>query len=653
MLAEQSSSASRHPQSVENFCFILESQTPITDDEQRALRGLVNLGFTFESINSEECIKLFRSIQNERIVLILSKTSMENLAKPIREEPFLSAIYVIDSSRDNSFDSNLYRGSFPNIARLCKQLESDLPLIAYDLTNISSIPADYAKMSTLNYVQALKDIVLDADETRDWKKEMIEFCAEKYAGNTIQLKLIDEFETSFQPGNAIQWYSRQDAFVYKMLTRAFRIFDVDILYRLRYFIQHLHRQFESSRDTSPLTVYRTLRVRKDLFEKVKSYENGLLSFNEFLLASKDQQTAEPSPMNVQSKLVYFQISLGAGTSRQNIKLRPNEILLTVGTVFRIDTVEPIDDDTFTVKITTNGDVLKAGQLVSKDLRDAVRSPFPVVRILKLLKQRESKDHMAYFAAILMNDPQAAEDKGANLVLGGILHSLGGQCYERKQYDQGLIHLQNALQVYLRFLPPDDNRLTPTYNNIGSIYHRQELNEKALVYHLKAYEIQKNSADPDMESVAAYVGNIGAVLAKLNRHKEAIKYYEMDLRIQYKLHSKKASPEIAVKHHNLAGMQYRAQLYSEALVNYQKCLEIELNCYSADHPTVAVTYHNLGTALEKLGRHQEAKVAVEKAIERLLRSKQEDDEEVQMNRKYLKQLDLKFWMKDLFASAEVE
>jgi tetratricopeptide (TPR) repeat protein len=639
----------RHPQSVENFCYILENQPPITDDEQQALRGLINLGFNFDDINSEECIKLFRGIQHERIVLILSKTSMENLAKRIREEPFLSAIYVIDSSKDNSFDSNFYRGSFPNIARLCKQLEKDLPLLAYDLTNISSIPADYAKMSTLNHVQALKDILLDADEKRDLKKEMVEFCREKYAGNTIQLKLIDEFETSFQPVNAIQWYSRQEAFVYKMLTRAFRILDADILYKLRYFIQHLHRQLQSTSDTSPLTVYRTLRVRKDLFEKMKSYQNGLLSFNEFLLASKDQPTSEPSPMNVDSKLVHFQINLGAGISRQNVKIRSNEILLTVGTVFRIDKVEAIDEDTFTVKLTTNGDILKAAQMISKDIREAVRGSFPLVRMVKLLRQRESNDHMEYFASILMNDPQTVQDEAANLVLGGLLHSLGGHCYERKQYDPGLAHLQNALQVYLRVLPPDDIRLTPTYNNIGSIYHRQDLHEKALEYHLKAYELQKNSINPDMESVAAYVGNIAGVLSKLGRHKEAVKYYEMDLKIYQKLHSKKDSAEIAVKHHNLGGMQYRAQLYSEALENYQKCLEIELKCHSADNPTVAVTYRNLATALDKLGRFQEAKVAVEKATERLLRTKQEDDEDIQMNRKYLQQLEQRLWMKDLFAS----
>jgi tetratricopeptide (TPR) repeat protein len=249
----------------------------------------------------------------------------------------------------------------------------------------------------------------------------------------------------------------------------------------------------------------------------------------------------------------------------------------------------------------------------------------------------------------MNDPQTVEDEAANLILGGILHSLGGDCYERKQYDQGLSHLQNALQVYLRVLSPNDIRLTPTYNNIGSIYHRQDLNEKSLEYHIKAYEIQKNSNNPDMESVAAYVGNIAAVLTKLGRHKEALKYYEMDLKIHQKLHSTKDSAEVAVKYHNLAGRQYRAQLYSEALENYQKCLEIELKCHSADNPTVATTYQNMATALDKLGRVQEAKIAVEKAIERLLLTKQEDDKDVQANRKYLQLLDQRLWMKDLFAS----
>jgi hypothetical protein len=136
----QTSRMTRHSKSVENFCYILENHLPISNDEQQTLRGLINLGFTFDGVNSKESIEFLKKIVNERIILILSKTSMENLSKPIQDEPLLCAIYVIDSSEKNSFDSKFYRGSFPDITRFCKQLESDLQLLAYDLTSICSIP---------------------------------------------------------------------------------------------------------------------------------------------------------------------------------------------------------------------------------------------------------------------------------------------------------------------------------------------------------------------------------------------------------------------------------------------------------------------------------------------------------------------------------
>ncbi|CAF3696116.1 unnamed protein product [Rotaria sp. Silwood1] len=644
----QSSKMKRHPKSVENFCYILENHLPISNDEQQTLRGVINLGFTFDDINSKESIEFLKKIVNERVILILSKTSMENLSKPIQDEPLLFAIYVIDSSEKNQFDSKFYRGSFSNITRFCKQLENDLQSFTYDLTSICSIPADYAGMSTLNYVQALKDILLETDEKRNLKKEMIDFCREEYADNIIQLKLIDEFENNFQPADAIHWYLRHETFLYKMMTRAFRVLDPDILFKLRYFIQHLHCQLKSPINTSVLTVHRTLRIRKDLFNKMKKNQGALLSFNEFLLVNKNQSKIEPSPTNTDSKLVHFQIALGTDVSRHDVATKPNEVLLTAGTIFRVDKVEPIDEEAFTAELTSNDEILKAGQLITKGLRDAVHGPFPLVRMVKLMKQRELTGYMEHFCSMLIDDPQAVEDEATNLTLGGLLHSLGTYYYERKHYEQALSHLQNALKVYLRVLPGDDVRLTPTYNNIGSIYNKQGLNEQALEYHRKAYEIQKSSTDPDLDSVAAYVGNVGSVLIKLGRYKEAVSYLELDLQIKQKLHPNNDHPDVAAKYHNLAGAQYKLHQYSEALENYQKCLDIELKCHSDENPTVAVTYYNMATTFEELGQLHEAKEAVEKAITRLLLTRQADDEEIQMQRKYLQRLEQKIWMKSLFA-----
>ena len=634
---------------MENFCYILESRLPISNDEQQTLHGLINLGFTFADINSKECIEFLKRILHEKVILILSPTSLENLVKPIQDEPLLCAVYVIASSEKKSFDSQFYRGSFPDVAGLCKQLQKDLQSFTYDSTSISSIPAHFAGMSTLNYVQALTDILLEPDEKRDLKKEMIDFCREEYVDNVIQLKMIDEFENTFQPNDAIRWYLRHEAFPYKMMTRAFRVFDPDILFKLRYFIQHLHCQLKSTGNLKPLTVYRTLRIRKEQFNKVKTNEGALLSFNEFLLLDRTPSITEPSPMNTSSKLVRFELVLGTGVFRSDVASLPNEVLLTAGTIFRLDKLESINEETYTATLTANDETIRAGQLVTKDLRDAVHGSFPLVRMVKLMRQRELTGYIEYFCSMFIDDPQPVKDEKANLTLGGVLHWLGGHYYERKQYEQALSHLRNSLNVYLRVLPDDDTRLTPTYNNIGSVYHKQGFNEQALEYHQKAYEIQKNSADPDMDSVSAYAGNIASVLMKLSRYKEAAKYLEFDLQIKQKLHPNNDHEDLATRYHNLAGAQYRLHQYSEAVENYQKCLDIELKCHSPENPTVAVTYYNMATALEELGRFQEAKEAIEKAIPRLLLTQSEDSEQLQMHRKYVERLEKKLWMKNLFAS----
>ncbi|CAF4748083.1 unnamed protein product, partial [Rotaria magnacalcarata] len=65
----------------------MENHVPISNEEQQTLRGLINFGFTFDNINSKESIEFLKKILNERLILILSKTSMENLSKPIQDEP--------------------------------------------------------------------------------------------------------------------------------------------------------------------------------------------------------------------------------------------------------------------------------------------------------------------------------------------------------------------------------------------------------------------------------------------------------------------------------------------------------------------------------------------------------------------------------------
>ena len=625
------SMGSRDEKRVENFIYVLDGQVPISEGEQQQLQGLINFGMSFDDLNDEQCINFVTRVTQEQIVLILSKSGMTNLNERVRNAKQICLTYIVD----------------PDITGVCDQLEKDLLVVDSSLTNIVSIAKDGTGDSNFSFGQVLKEILLDTDDNTKLKQELLEFCREEYAGNVVQLKFIDQFDKQFQPDEAIRWYRRQDAFLFKMLSRAFRTLNPDILFKLRFFIQHLHRQLKSNILSSSLTVYRTIPIAKENLEQLRQHQDGFLSFNQFLLVSKTAETKKLSSKKLGNKLVQFQMEIGSTIPRAEMKSNSNELLLTAGLVFRIAKVEYIDGETTVVKLTSNDDILKAAQPWIKTLREATRAPHPLIRIAKLMKHVSDMHYTEYFCLMLMNDSSSKNSEATNLTAGGLFHSLGTFYYETHQYERALVQLQNSLTVYLRVLSPDDIKLSPTYNNIGSILHKQGFDEKALVYHRKAYDIQTKSINPDINSVAAYAANIASVLIKLGQYEEAVSYLQRDLKIQQHLHPDGDHLTLAIKYHNLAGAQFRMQKFEDALENYKKCVQIELKLHPATHPTVSTTYFNMATAYEGLGQLDEALETIDKAIERLRLTKSEDDEDIQMQKGYKTRIQQKLWVKTLF------
>ena len=632
----------------------MDGTLSVSDKEKRKLRGLINFGLIFNDINDEECLKFINHIVHEQILLILSKRTMKKLHANIRNARQVRSIYIVHHHKTQCADWDKIRGIYANLSSVCHQLESDMKLLTHDLTTILSVPANDTNDSPFAYIQVLKDILLEADQTTDLKKEMLDYCREEYADNEIQLKLIEEFEHHFQPDQAIRWYLRQQTFLFKMLTRALRVLDPDILFKLRFFIRCLHQQLKSNLPSSSMVVYRHQYISTEGFEKIFGNRGGFLAFNQFLSTNKTKSIPQRQATDIlvdksHTRSVVFQMELGSTIPRAAIDTNSEEILLTTAVVFRISNVEQIDEESILIKLISNDEILKAVQEVTKNVREVARAPFPLLRIAKLMKYMEYIYYTEYFCSMLIDDPTTVNNEAANLTVGGLFHALCSFYYEQEQYDRALEHLEKSLKVYLRVLSPDDIKLTPTYNNMGSIYHKQGLDDYALELHRKAYDIQVKSTNPDPDSVAAYAGNIASVLIKQNKYDEAIPYLQRDLQIRQRLHSDGDDINLAVKYHNLAGAQFRINKFAEALENYQKCLEIELKVHPSNHPTVAVTYYNMATALEGLGQLKEAIEMIHKARKRLLLTRDENDEEVKMHQEYEQRLQQKLWVKSLFGT----
>ncbi|CAF4275983.1 unnamed protein product, partial [Rotaria magnacalcarata] len=75
--------------------------------------------------------------------------------------------------------------------------------------------------------------------TEDNKDEMIKFCREQYADNPHELRFVNEFEQRYKSNQAINWYTRE-GFLYKIVNKALRTQNIELLYRIRTFIRHLH-----------------------------------------------------------------------------------------------------------------------------------------------------------------------------------------------------------------------------------------------------------------------------------------------------------------------------------------------------------------------------------------------------------------------------
>ncbi|CAF5061563.1 unnamed protein product, partial [Rotaria sp. Silwood1] len=191
-------------------------------------------------------------------------------------------------------------------------------------------------------------------------KDLVTLGQEKYKGNKKELKIIDEFQHTYQPALAIWWYTRQ-CFTYKMLNRALRTLDGDIIIRMGFYLCDVHRQIENLHNkqineyhgkTFPL--YRGQGLLTADFEKITKNKGGLISFNNFLSTSKNRNVshffAESNLAAPNIVGVLFQMTIDpteSSTPFASIRelsdfAQEDEILFSMHTVFRIGDVRKID-----------------------------------------------------------------------------------------------------------------------------------------------------------------------------------------------------------------------------------------------------------------------------------------------------------------------
>lgn len=150
-----------------------------------------------------------------------------------------------------------------------------------------------AEAASFMWSQILINVLKEIPPSKQTISDMLDMCADYYRDNTAQLLMIENFRSTYEPYDAIRWYTR-DSLLYHRLNAALRAEDIDALILFRPFIVDLCNQIEEEQrcrpfSTSIVTVYHGQRMTMEEIEKLLANKGNLVSTNAFWSSSLDKE----------------------------------------------------------------------------------------------------------------------------------------------------------------------------------------------------------------------------------------------------------------------------------------------------------------------------------------------------------------------------
>lgn len=617
---------------VENFVVLLLGVT----DEQNLLRSNVNFIQTFDDFQSLK--NFLPKLTFEKTILIIN----ESFVQSIEDYSSFNSVYIL-SKKSIQLEYPNIRGNYPDLKTISERIKNEFS-IENDLILIESISASETDRSLFVYSQLLKETMLTKDNEGNLQKDFLDYCRLQYENNSVELKLIDQFEEDFTPMKSIWWFTR-DCFVRKMIQRALRTQEVDILFKMRLIIQTINKQIKEKEFQR--TVYRTMQLDLEQVKKIKDNDNGFLSFGTFLDCSLEKSTS--MKYSEDKVTIQFMIQTNFGIEIEQIR-HPNstsEVLLPFDNIYQINGIEELNEHCAIIELIHIDQQDEKYQQLTNEMRSDIEGPVVIIQLGKLLLINDRYLHADYLARLLFDDQSFKDNPTLLASLAAVHHLLGSQDNKQNNHRAARLQFEQSLKIFLSFVPEDNQILSATYNNIGSMYYQDDEHDQAIIYHQKALQCQLKATSPDIEAIATYSGNIGAVYLDQKKYDEALFNYKRSLQILQQSIPGGESASIAMVYDRIASVYWRMERPDDALPYYQKALQMELKFLPENSHKISVSYFNLSTAYAKLNRLDEAIDAAEKSVQQLLKSVPPDHPEVKENTEQLEGLRRRKWLQQLY------
>jgi hypothetical protein len=179
------------------------------------------------------------------------------------------------------------------------------------------------------------------------KSDFIKLCKNYYKDNRTELTIIEEFEKGYLPNRSLWWYTRE-SFLYRLLNKALRTQDIDILFLFRFFIHDIYKQLQELQSSEFIRVYRGQLISNDELQTLKDSVGQFISMNSFLSTSIDRRSAisflTSSTASGDLQRILFEIDLDptlagikpfANITSNSFYVDEQEVLIMLGSIFRL------------------------------------------------------------------------------------------------------------------------------------------------------------------------------------------------------------------------------------------------------------------------------------------------------------------------------
>ncbi|CAF3620755.1 unnamed protein product [Rotaria sp. Silwood1] len=574
----------------------------------------------------EQCMGLIQLIHQETIFFITTGSTASKILPIISAFRQIDSIFIFCMNKDrhehllNEY-SNII-GIYVHLNDLCNSIKEQIDFIQKHIQTCSFFDRyekstkDLSKESAhFLWFQLFRYVIIRLPKTQNAKQHMIQMCKQYYRGNRKQMKLIYDFEQNYQSTDAIRWYSKQ-SFIYKLINKALRIEDIDLLYAFRFFIADLSENLRCEHEKillseeKILTVYRGVKMAKEEFNKIKENKGKLISLNGYVSTSRKKPLALHFALKSTKRIdvipVLFHIECDLKTIDKNIVFADivpfsdhpdeEEILFDLNTCFKIISIEEND----LLKI-IKMKLSNQGQKITKDFIELTQKETEELSVSivfgRLLCNLGKYDRSQEYFQQLLNDSNDEDRAWIEFNLGRALDFKGEWNEARKYYD-------SAYDQMMKNEPVRIKDSAHVLNNIGNILYRQGKYDEALDYHRRALKIRETFYPIGHTQVADSLNNIGIILYLQEKYDEALEYFQQARTIQEKL-CPSGNAAIATSIIWIGNIHKDQEKFNEALNYYQQALEIQKKFYPSDHADIAHSFNNIGAILNNQGKLDEA------------------------------------------------